>query len=120
MPLEALLRAADLPRGCLESGAVREEGTELKRWRLDPREVIAGYDSTASPQTSLTDLPRSTDVTEYTVWFEHRASGIRVEGKVPRGHYTGKELELLEIELRKSLFAELELKVARSLGKTDV
>ena len=92
----------------------------MTRWRLDPRQVIAGYDSNVSPQTSLTDLPSAADVTEYTVWFEHQATGIRVEGKVPHGHYTSKELELLEIELRKSLFANLELKVARYLGKTDV
>jgi hypothetical protein len=88
----------------------------MKKWRLDPREVIAGYDSNVSPQTTLTDIPSAAEVTEYTVWFEHRKTGIRVEGKVAQGNYTSKELELLEIELRKTLFANLELEVARSLG----
>lgn len=92
----------------------------MTRWRLDPREVISGYDSSDSPQTSLTDLPSGAEVTEYRVWFEHRGSGIRVEGRVPDGQYTSEELALLEIHLRKSLFAELELKVARHLGRTDV
>ena len=103
----------------LDGTCNRDEGPGMTGWRLDPREVIAGYDSSDSPQTTLTDMPSAADVTEYTVWFEHRATGIRVEGKVPHGQYTNKELELLEIDLRKSLFSNLELKVARYLGKTD-
>jgi len=86
------------------------------RWTLDPREVISGYDSASQPGTSASDLPADGDVREYTIWLEHRPTGIRVEGTLPNQPYTRRELELLEIELRKSLFAELELKVARKLG----
>jgi len=88
---------------------------DLDRWCLDAREVISGYDSTAPPHTSLGELPSDGDVRRYIVWLEHKVTGIRVEGMVPDGRYTRRELELLEIELRKSLFAELELKVARRL-----
>ena len=91
------------------------EDSGRDRWRLDAREVISGYDSMAPPRTSLADLPSAGDVRQYTVWLEHRATGIRVEGMVPHGSYTTRDLQLLEIELRKSLFAELELKVARHL-----
>jgi len=88
-------------------------------WRLDPREVISGYDAIAQPDTSLTALPKDSDVRQYSVWLEHRPTGLRAQGNVPHGRYSRQQLELLEIELRKSLFAELELKVARHLGKTD-
>ncbi len=93
--------------------------TRKGRWSLDPREVVSGYDAVAQPATCLSELPKDSDVREYTVWLEHRPTGLRAQGNVPHGRYTHQQLELLEIELRKSLFAELELKVGRRLGKTD-
>ena len=85
------------------------------RWRLDAREVTAGYTLVAPPHTTLAKLPEGADLREYVVWLEHDVTGMRVEGKAPAGTFTQRDLKLIEIELRKSLFAELELKVARYL-----
>ena len=89
----------------------------MARWTLDPREVASGYESAGSPTVRHTDLPKDANVSEYTLFLEHRKTGLRVEGRVPRGRHDTRQRELMEIELRKSLFAELELKVARHLGK---
>jgi hypothetical protein len=94
--------------------------TQVRRWRLDPREVISGYTSASAPQTILNNLPEPSDIRGYSVWLQHSGTELRVEGTVPPGQYSAKQLELMEIELRKSLFAELELKVARHLGHTDI
>jgi hypothetical protein len=88
----------------------------MDRWRLDPREVTSGYDSTSQPARREAHLPPGADVREYVIWLEHPPTGLRVEGIIPDQTRTRQELELLEIELRKALFAELELKVARHLG----
>jgi hypothetical protein len=88
----------------------------LDRWRLDPREVTSWYESTTVGVTRVTALPPGADVRLYVIWLEHGATGQRVEGVIPNQPHTRTELELLEIELRKALFAELELKVARRLG----
>ena len=74
----------------------------------------------SAPQTILNILPEPSDIRGYTVWLQHSATELRVEGSVPSGQYTATQLGLMEIELRKSLFAELELKVARHLGQTDI
>ena len=87
----------------------------VDRWRLDVREVTAGYTMIAPPHTTLARLPEGGDLRGYVVWLEHDVTGMRVEVRAPAGSYSPRELELIEIELRKSLFAELELKVARYL-----
>lgn len=90
----------------------------MERWRLDPREVITGYSSGAIPETGMTAFEGEAEIEGYGMWLEHRPTGLRVEGAVPDGRHSARSLQLLEIEVRKSLFAELELKVARHLGKS--
>ena len=92
----------------------------LKRWNLDPGEVVAGSESAASGGGKQKSQSGGVDLRDYRVWLEHRPTGIRAEGQVPDGHYTREEVKILEAELRKSLFAELELKVARHLGVSGV
>ncbi|HZE88151.1 MAG TPA: hypothetical protein VE404_01320 [Verrucomicrobiae bacterium] len=89
---------------------------DVDRWRLDPREVTSGYDSTSQPTGGVAHLPPGANVREYVIWLEHPPTGQRVEGVIPDQPRTRQELELLEIELRKALFAELELKVSRYFG----
>lgn len=91
--------------------------TKESRFRLDPREVRGGYGSgAASPFEGRAPEERQS-LLGFTVWMEHDGTGIRVEGRLPDGEYAVRQIRLLEVELRKSLFAELELKVARRLGR---
>lgn len=92
----------------------------MRRWRLDPREVISGYASGLPPETGMSGFEGEMEISGYAVWLEHRPTGLRVEGAVPDGRHSARSLQLLEIELRKSLFAELELKVARHKGVSGV
>ncbi len=50
------------------------------------------------------------------MWLEHEPSGLRVEAQVPVVPGVPDNPPLLEAQVRKSLFAQLELKVARNLG----
>jgi len=87
------------------------------RYRLEPREVRGGYGTGATSPFEGRDPGETMSLSGFTVWMEHPPTGIRVEGKLPDGEHTVRQLRLLEVELRKSLFAELELKVARRLGR---
>ena len=80
----------------------------MPRWRLDPAEVISGWEPVVTEKAESNSPRRH-------VWLEHKATGIRVEAAVPVVPGVPDDPPILEAELRKSLFAELEMKVAQHL-----
>jgi len=90
--------------------------TDGKRYRLEPRDIRGGYGAGPASPFAGKDPGEQVSLRNFGVWLEHAGTGIHVEGKIPDGDYTVRQVQLLEVELRKSLFAELELKVARKLG----
>lgn len=81
----------------------------MNRWRLDPGEVTSGW------KTPKAESPRS-QIPARRVWLEHGPTGLQVSAEVVVVPGVPDTPPVLEAELRKSLFAELELKVARHLG----
>ncbi|MCZ6745780.1 MAG: hypothetical protein O7C74_01030 [Acidobacteria bacterium] len=83
----------------------------MSRWRLDPGDVTSGWETLGaeSPQ-------RKTPARR--VWLQHEPTGMQVTAEVVVVPGVPDEPPVLEAELRKSLFAELELKVARHLAIT--
>jgi len=102
--------------GSLKKARPEKDRMDMDRWRLDPREVTSGYESTSEPARCMAHLPPGADMREYVIWLEHPPTGQRMAGVIPIQPCTRQELELVEIEMRKALFAELELKVSRHLG----
>jgi len=90
--------------------------TKAKRYRLEPRDVKAGYRPGPDSPIEGRDPSERVKVRGSMVWLQHAGTGLRVEGKLPDGEFTVRQIQLHEVDLRKSLFAELELKVARRLG----
>ena len=81
----------------------------MSRFRLDPAEVTSGIEA-AEPASSSGRAPAR------TVWLQHQPTGLKVSAEVVTDPGVADEPPVREAELRKSLFAELELKVARHLG----
>ena len=75
----------------------------MSPWRLDPAEVESGVSD-----------PRPGGAGRRRVWLRHRPTGEEVAADLPGAPVRP---PVLEVELRKSLFAELEMKVARRLGR---
>jgi hypothetical protein len=80
----------------------------MPRWRLDPAEVVSGWEPVVTEKAE-SSLPRR------SVWLQHKPTGIRVKAIVPVVPGVPDDPPILEAELRKSLFAELEMKVAQRL-----
>ena len=59
---------------------------------------------------------RKLKTTSTTVFLTHEPTGTRVEGLVPPGSYSKKEMQQKREMLKLSLFAELENLVARKLN----
>ena len=78
----------------------------MSRWRLDPGEVNSGWEA-ESPSEKRS---------AHRVWLQHGPTGVRVSAETVVIPGVPDEPPVLEAELRKSLYAELELKVARHLG----
>jgi len=83
----------------------------MSRWRLDPSEVTSGTEPAASGNSTAAGPARR-------VWLQHQPTGLKVAAEVVTDPGVADEPPVREAELRKSLFAELELKVARHLGVT--
>ena len=58
---------------------------------------------------------RYEDIRSAAIRLEHYPTGIIVEGSIPSGHYTRKELVRLTKALRIELWVSLESKVAKAL-----
>ncbi len=84
----------------------------MNRWRLDPGDVTSGW------TTPEGEIPQG-QIPARSVWLKHEPTGIQVSAEVVVVPGVPDDPPVLEAELRKSLFAELELKVARHLGTTS-
>ncbi len=80
----------------------------MPRWRLDPAEVISGWEPVVTEKAE-SSLPQR------SVWLQHKPTGIRVKAIVPVVPGVPDDPPILEAELRKSLFAKLQMKVAHLL-----
>ena len=85
-------------------------------WHLDPSEVrTSSLASSSGKRHRSARDSRKLDERAITMRMEHAPSGLFVEGVIPEGHYSRKEMGRLYDELSARLFRELEAKVARHL-----
>lgn len=83
------------------------------KWSLDPKEVaISGISSSSSKHGQFS---RRLKVTSCTLILTHRPTGLEVQGQVPLGNYSKKEMKELRGKLYRELFVRLEGKVAKHL-----
>jgi hypothetical protein len=86
-----------------------------KPWHLNSREV---HKSTGIGTLSIRKnarQPRQMDKRDATINLIHTPTKIEVNGSIPEGHYSKKEMIQLRKSLYKALFIELENKVAKFL-----
>ncbi len=77
---------------------------------LDLNEVSWGW-SGSSGGGNRKDFGRKSKITSRSLWMIHNPSGIRVNGEIPPGHYSKKEMKALTEDLKTKLLVELEQKV---------
>ena len=85
------------------------------RWHLDPAEVRVEGMSSSSGGRSQVRQSRALDVRSRSMTLIHGPTGLRVEGMIPAGSYSRKDMQLQSRLLQQRLFSELEQLVARSL-----
>lgn len=83
------------------------------RWQLNPEEVSWGMNSSSSGKTG--QFERKMKTTRCTLFMTHQPTGIRVEGEIPAGHYSKKEMQQKRDALMQTLFQALERLVAKRL-----
>ncbi len=84
-----------------------------KEWHLNPEEVSWGMQGSSSGKGG--QFERKLKITSSKIYFTHEPTGIRVEGEVPLGNYSKKEMQQKRNELKQFLFQELERQVAKKL-----
>lgn len=84
---------------------------KAEKWRLDPAEVTWGMHGTSSGKSG--QFERKLKTTSSTVFLTHMPTGLRVEGQVPAGNYSKKEMQKKREQLKQSLHLELEQLVAK-------
>lgn len=82
-------------------------------WRLDPAEVTGGMHGLSSGKSG--QFERKLKTTSSTVFLTHMPTGLRVEGQVPAGNYSKKEMQQKREHLKQSLHLQLEQLVAKHL-----
>ncbi len=71
---------------------------------------ITGYSRGKSGQ-----FERKLKTTSCSIFLAHLPTGITVEGEIPDGNYSKKEMQQKREDLKHSLFQELERQVAKKL-----
>ena len=84
-----------------------------QEWKLDPNEVTCGIHGSSSGKTG--QFERKLKTTSSTVFLTHVPTGIKVEGQVPPGNYSKKEMKQKRDALAQLLFQKLEILVAKQL-----
>lgn len=82
-------------------------------WRLNPQEVTWGMNNSSSGKSG--QFERKLKTTSTCMFLLHKPTDIKVEGKIPAGNYSKKEMQKLRVALEQSLFLELEKLVAKKL-----
>lgn len=84
------------------------------KWKLSWDDVSCGMHGSSSGKTG--QFERKLKVTSSTVYLIHKTTGTRVEGIIPPGHYSKKEMQKLRQKLAEQLFEELQNQLAKKLG----
>jgi len=84
-----------------------------KTWHLNPDEVSSGWVSSSIGKSGV--FARKLKTTSKRLFLKHDPTGIKVEGEIPAGNYSKKEMKEKTMEVERKLFTELELKVAIKL-----
>ncbi|WP_139209146.1 hypothetical protein [Aquisalimonas asiatica] len=87
---------------------------DKKKWRLNPAEVSMGMNGLNSGRPG--QFERKLKTTSAVVFLTHLPTGIKVEGEVPPGNYSKKEMQQKRAELKQELFLKLEVLVAKKLN----
>ena len=87
----------------------------MSSYRLDPSEVIYSSTTSHSGHRKKTRDSRNTMRSGAEIRLQHRLTSIEVRGSLPSGHYTRKEMRLLQQNLYDELYAALEQAVAKAL-----
>lgn len=82
-------------------------------WKLNPNEVNWGMNNSSSGKTG--QFARKLKITSTLMFLEHLPTKIKVEGEIPSGNYSKKEMQKLRKELEATLFNKLERLVAQKL-----
>ena len=87
-----------------------------RQFRIDPTDVLCDWHgSNTGLRSQRNRQSRAMDITSSTVTLTHAPTGVSVQGTVPRGHYSNRQMRALVEKLRISLLEQLELAVARKL-----
>ena len=92
---------------------VTKKGEDWAMSRDDVR--MGGYGTSSGHSKPLARSSRRDGLTSSTMHLIHQPTGLRVDGTVPRGHYSRKEMVKERERLHKHLWDELERKVANHL-----
>jgi len=84
-----------------------------QKWSLNPKEVTRAIYGSSSGKTG--QFERKLKTTSSTILLTHTPTSIKVEGQVPSGNYSKKEMQKKRNDLTEILFQELEKLVAKSL-----
>lgn len=87
-----------------------------KRWQLPKDEVTwKGGGATSTKRKKLSVASRAVDTRSWHVTLIHLPSGLEVEGEIPSGNYSQKQMQVEKEKLFNRLWQELEIKVAKHL-----
>lgn len=82
-----------------------------EKWKLNPNDVNWTMNASSGGGT----FERKTKITSRQLKLYHVPTKVAVEGEIPSGHYSKKEMKKLTEDLKKRLYIELEDKVAKQL-----
>ena len=102
---------------CLWTGTNWKGANDVKKakWSLNPKEVASGWVGFSSGKSG--QFSRRLKITSCTVTLTHGPTGLQVQGEVPPGHYSKKEMQRLRDEQYVKLFLLLEATVRKHLRK---
>lgn len=87
----------------------------MSKFTLDPSEVIYTGSASHSGHRNKTRYSRAMMLSSAEWTLRHAPTGIEVRGALPSGHYSRKEMRLLQQKLYDELYTELEQAVAKAL-----
>jgi hypothetical protein len=87
--------------------------SKSRTWHLNPEEVSCGWVSSSIGKKGV--FTRKLKTISKHLFLTHDPTGIKVEGEIPTGNYSKKEMKEKTKEAERKLFRELELKVAKKL-----
>ena len=85
--------------------------SKSKAWHLNPDEISGGCQGLSAGKNGI--FERKLKITSKQIFLTHELTDTKVEGKIPAGNYSKKEMRKKIKELEEILFSELELKVAK-------